>query len=408
MSSFTSFDDVLGYVYKFGGDQKISNSEALVLSALYGSHEVGLQTGVLNLNDYFSLVNSEPKDPRALETVLEQSGGFVLSSPVYFGDRSSLVADLIKFFRDIDPGRGLPLDGKAVGVVSVGAKRNGGQETTNIYALYDCMNLGACVVGNGPPTSQYGGTGWAGKIGTIIDDNFGLNTSKGTGRRVALLSRVLNIPIKSGPVRILFVVTRNDMRGNFISKIKDLPFSNDVELDVLDLSNLTIKRCLACPICPSGNLDKLYTCVIPPGSQAGEKDDMEYIHKRLIKNDCIVLAHYSGEDAGPDKFQVFMERTRFIRRNDFELADRAFSAFIETSNPDDIHSLRFMTSFIRHNLFIIGPFYKLLRSPGTNAFFENVPSVTFVKRIEGFAKKSRQARETRVNEFDSKYEPIGY
>jgi multimeric flavodoxin WrbA len=408
MGSFLSYDDVLEFIYKLGGDQKISNSEALVLAAMYGAREVGLKTGILRLNDHLSLVGSEPKDPESLKNVMEHSTGFVMSSPVYFGDRSSLIADLIKFVREVDPRTKLSLDNKAVGMVSVGAKRNGGQETTNIYALYDCMNLGACIVGNGPPTSQYGGTGWGGKIGTIIDDNFGLNTSKGTGRRVALLSTVLNMPLKSSPIRILFVVTRADTRGKFIGKIKSLSFSNDVEVDVLDLSNLTIKRCLACPICPAGDLDKLYTCVIPPSSQAGEKDDMELIHSRLIKADCIILSHYSGADAGPDKFQVFMERTRFVRRNDFELGDRAFSAFIATSNLDDIYSLRFMTSFLRHNLFIIGPFYRLLQDPQANVSFENFSSVTFTRRVEEFTKKSRLAREARVNKFHSNYEPIGY
>lgn len=408
MKSFTSFDDVLAYIYKLGGDHKISNSEALLLSALYASHEAGLRTKCLRLNDHFSPLNSVPKDPEMLKSVLEQTSGFLLSTPVYFGDRSSLTADLIKFFRDAESHRCLPLDGKAVGVVSVGAKRNGGQETTNIYALYDCMNLGACIVGNGPPISQYGGTGWGGNIGAIIDDNFGLNTSKGTGRRVGLLSKVLSLPETATSVRILFVVTRADIQRHFVEKIKELPFSEDVDVDVLDLSNLNIKRCRACPICPQGNLEREYTCVISPESSGGEKDDMHLVHSRLIKADGIVLAHYAGENAGPDRFQTFMERTRFMRRHDFELTDRAFSVFTETASLHDIYSLRFMTSFLRQNLFIIGPFYIRLQGTDPNTFIESIPVAAFAERIEMFTKKTRLARKNMMNTFASAYEPIGY
>lgn len=408
MSSFSSFDDVLGYIYKLGGDQKISNSEALLLSAMYAAHEAGLHTKFLRLNDHFSLINSDPKDPEMLKSVLAQTNGFLLSTPVYFGDRSSFTADFIRFLQDTEQETRLPLDGKAVGVVSVGAKRNGGQETTNIYALYDCMNLGACIVGNGPPISQYGGTGWGGNIGAIIDDNFGLNTSKGTGRRVGLLSKVLSLPEAVTRVRILFVVTRADTRGNFIRQIKELPFSEDVQVDILDLSDLNIKRCRACPICPRGNLEKEYTCVIPPESSKGEKDDMQHVHSRLVQADGIVLAHYAGKNAGPDKFQIFMERTRFIRRHDFELADRAFAVFTQTNSLNDIYSLRFMTSFLRQNLFIIGPFYKRLQGADSNTFIESIPVTTFAERIEGFTKKTRLARKNMINTFASSYEPIGY
>jgi len=408
LASFSSFDDVLELIYKLGGDHKISNSEALLLAAMCGSHEMGLRTKFLRLNDHFSLFDSRPYDPDALNAVLEETNGFLLSSPVYFGDRSSLIADLIKFFQNSKDERRLPLDGKAIGTVSVGAKRNGGQETTNIYALYDCLDLGACVVGNGPPTSQHGGTGWAGNIGAIIDDNFGLGTSKGTGRRVGLLSKVLNLPNDSAPVRILFLVTQADNRGNFIEKIRNLPFSGDVETDILDLTDMNIKRCLACPICPQGNLNQEYTCVIPPESGKGEKDDMQLIHSHLIKADCIVLAHYSGVDAGPGRFQTFMERTRFMRRNNFELADRMFSVFTETDSLTDIHPLRFMTSFLRHNLFIVGPFYRAFQKLGGDFVHENMLAQTFAERIEAVTRKSRWAKEIRLNKFGSTYEPVGY
>lgn len=408
VDSFGSYDDLLEFIYKRGGDHRISNSEALLLAALYGAKESGSDTQILGLNTHFDLIHSEPVYPEVLQTFFEQSRGLVLSSPVYFGDRSSLVADLIKFYQNRNRDHMLPLDGKAVGSISVGAKRNGGQETTNIYGLYDCLNLGACVVGNGPPTSQYGGTGWGGGLGAIIDDNFGLNTSKGTGHRVALLSKVLSFQTDTMPIKILFVVTRADTHGRFIEGIKSLPFTSDVAIDILDLSPLKIKRCLACPICPNGNLDQAYTCVIPPLSKKEKGDDMATIHERLLSADGIVIAHYSGADAGPDRFQVFMERTRFIRRHDFELADRAFCAYTVTDDLTNIYPLRFMTSFLRHNLFIVGPFYTRLQDANRDIAAENISESDFAKRFENAAKKSKIGIRSQISDVKSVYEPIGY
>lgn len=404
----SSFDDITEYIYKRGGDQKMSNSEALLLASVYGAKEFDVKYSFLNLGDYFSPLSGSPTSTSLLSEEFGRCSGLILSSPVYFGDRSSFIADFIQYFKEDRKHIGLGFDGRSVGVVSVGAKRNGGQETTNIYALADCLDMGACVVGNGPPTSQYGGTGWGGALGGIIDDHFGLSTAKGTGQRVGLLSKVLSLQATKRKIRVLVIITRNDSEGHLLQTISNLQFSDNVELEILDISRSRIKRCLACRICPNVNSAAKYKCAIPAGSELEDSDDMHKIHGHLVNSDGLIIAQYHGKDAGPDNFQVFMERTRFVRRNDFELADRAFSSLTLTDSLTDIFPLRAMTSFLRHNMFIVGPFYRGLHGNNGKIVLDNISLNTFIERFENITKKTRHARDIGLNVADSKYEAIGY
>ncbi len=89
----------------------------------------------------------------------------IVSSPVYFGDRGSLVQSLFEFIES-DPLLRQDMAGKIYGGLAVGAKRNGGQETTLIYQMLDMLDMGLLAVGNGhETTAQYGGTAKAGDVG---------------------------------------------------------------------------------------------------------------------------------------------------------------------------------------------------------------------------------------------------
>ena len=58
----------------------------------------------------------------------------------------------------------------------------------------DMLNLGLLTVGNdSETTSQYGGTGLAGDIGTMPQDDYGLETAMGTGRRIARMIKMIHI-----------------------------------------------------------------------------------------------------------------------------------------------------------------------------------------------------------------------
>lgn len=376
-------DEITRTIYDLGNNKKICNSEALLMSAMYGVTEEKVGFDIVHLNK-----------TRCDEIDIDKYKGLIVASPVYFGDRSSLAENFINTFQQKS---NHSFSNKVVGVVSSGAKRNGGQETTIVYMLSDFLNRGAIIVGNGPPTAQYGGTGWGGNIGSIIDDDFGLKTSKGTGYQVAKLVKTISTSDISldNQIRILFLITKNSKDKVYANIIKHLPFSNSVNLDICDITESKIKSCLACPICPNGNIDEKYTCII-------QNDDIAEIHNRITSADCIVISSYDGSSLQTkDVFQSFIERTRFIRRNHFELSNKLFSYFGYTKSILDIKPFRIMSSFLRHNMFSIGPYYVRLSDK-----FETIKKQDYTKRLEKMTVLSKTYRS--INNIDNEYTPVGY
>ena len=110
--------------------------------------------------------------------------------------------------------KSVDISGKVGGVVSVGAKRNGGQETCNIFTMYDLLRMRCAVVGNGPKTSQYGGTVWAGDKGTIREDNYGIESCIATGMNVSRTAELVNPGGEvSGSLNISFIAPRMNVQS---------------------------------------------------------------------------------------------------------------------------------------------------------------------------------------------------
>jgi len=357
LSDIVTSKNIMDTIYDIGYEGNVSNSEALLLSAMWGAANEGAEVELIY-----------PGDP------IPKFDGVVLSTPVYFGDRSSILHD---FINNVD------LKDKAVGVVSVGAKRNGGQETTNIYALYDCLDKGAVITGNGPPTAQYGGTGWAGNKTAIVNDDFGIKTSYGTGRQVAKLSEILKAAESDKTPNIMFVVVTKELVD--MKLIESFKGSN---VEVVDITSNYIRRCVACPICPNGDLKKDYKCIIT-------NDDMAKVHGPLLHADCIIFVSGTNDT----NFQVFMERCRFIRRDHFELSERMYSSVSKTTSVTDILPLRIMTNMLRQNMFGL-PFFKEYKG------HRNITIPTYVKMIEKYTKKSITVRQASGTDF--KYTAVGY
>lgn len=353
-------DDIFNAVHEIGYEGKVSNSEALLLAAMWGAKKEHVDVELIYPG----------------QTVPDDFDGVVFASPVYFGDRSSHLHDRI---------RAMDLKDKAVGVVSSGAKRNGGQETTNIYALYDCLTKGAVITGNGPPTAQYGGTGWAGNKTAIVNDDFGIKTSFGTGTQVAKLSKMARLVEGDEKPNILLLIMTPGVLNFPMSEFKNS------HIEILDLTPKHIKRCAACPVCPNGDLEKDYTCII-------SGDDMPEIHNYILDADCVIFVS-AMSDAPIDMYQTFMERTRFVRRNHFELAERVYSSISYTQSMTDIFPLRAMTSMLRQNMFCL-PFYRSFKG------FSNMYTTDYIKMIEKYANKSKEYR--KVSGIDSEYTAVGY
>ena len=308
-----------------------------------------------------------------LVNLVERADGLILGSPVYFGDRSSLMHSFINFAADNDL-----LNGKVVGTVSVGSKRNGGQETANVYALFENLNHGAYIVGNGPKTCQYGGTGWAGDIGDVADDNFGLETSLGTGLRVSSVAQLrkltsevtheevdnrLNEPLDIG------VIIPRDKDGLVRSTIERRLGKIDDEMfrfNVTEFSQSFIQACIGCDVCPTpAKVEEIsgdgsdYKCIIDDelDEERWADDELQDLHDDLMKNEALVIGVLDSDETGiDDVYQALLERTRYIRRDDWRLHNVPLAAYVvKPPNRSSTYPMKIMTSWMRHNTIVHEP-----------------------------------------------------
>ncbi len=185
-----------------GSPRKGSNTEIYVKKALESARSAGADTEIINL----AAADIEPcvacdickhtgecaiyDDMREINDKLREAQGMIIGSPVYFGN----VTSQLKMF--MDRSRPLRIDfklkDKVAGAISVGASRNGGQETT-ITAIHQFFFIqDMVIVGDGAPLGHYGGAGVGGGAGDASEDDVGLETSANLGKRVAELALKLN------------------------------------------------------------------------------------------------------------------------------------------------------------------------------------------------------------------------
>ena len=350
------FDELYTRFKKSGGDRGLSNSESAVVAALWGAIQRGCDIDHVSLSRYFSSTG-ETKNLEELRAAILNADGLILGGPVYFGDRGSLASDFIDFLGS-DAELRAHLRSKIYGGVAVGAKRNGGQETNLIYQLNDMTNLGMLGVGNdSETTSQYGGTGVAGDVGTFHADGYGLDTCIGTGRRVGGVTHALasagglrlSTPLRVD-VWLLQDSTSPRFRDYLESITAQLPedVQQAVEFNLKDFSTEYIRRCIACDICPTeiGEADQ-YRCII-----SAKKDLFQRQHVELIGPDAILYAAYSPRDRSDiqSQYQKFVERTRYWRRDNYLVGDRLTAPFVisEVGANQNLH-LRMLTSGVRHH-----------------------------------------------------------
>ena len=110
--------------------------------------------------------------------------GWIIGSPVYFANMSSLckafLERLILFRKEYK------LRNKVVGVLAVGAARNGGQELTITSIQHALFGQEMIVVGESRPSSHFGPGVWNKKdFAKITDDEVGMSAVRNLGRRVA-------------------------------------------------------------------------------------------------------------------------------------------------------------------------------------------------------------------------------
>ena len=351
------FDQIYRNLQKSGNLKGLSNSEISLAAGLWGAISEGADIDHIPLPDHFP-ANGIAKDLDKLKAALLRADGIMLSTPVYFGDRGSLTQQFIEFIRT-DEALCEQLDGKLYAGLAVGAKRNGGQETTLIYALKDMLNIGYLGVGNdSETTSQYGGTTHAGDVGTAPKDKYGMDTCIGTGRRIASVAMKLaasNEADLSGPLQADYWVLQ-DRDGYASELLRTLMPNNSAEVTArqIDLLGNAIRPCIACDICPTHiGPDEEYRCIIKR-----REDGVAQIHDELLDADAIIPTLYSPVQRKglQSTYQQFMERTRYLRRGDYVFTDRLAAPliFAEIGSNDSL-DVRVMTSMIRHHTVLTRP-----------------------------------------------------
>lgn len=363
--------------------QALTNTEIAAGAALVGAKLEGAEVSffplarlfrrrensILDLNaadiglhdDIFSIdfLNVVPEAKDKLTRLVNDCGGLLLSTPTYFGDRSSVSNKFLQI-----AGHEHLLKNKVVGSLSAGAKRNGGQETANLLQLNEARNLGAYIVGNGPKSCQYGGTVVAGDIGSCVQDRWGLETCFGAGRRVAQVARILESPAdeRGGRNHIVILVMMDTPQRTLASAVEHLAAENaktsGTKFTVVELLKGDVERCLACSICPTTEVlddSNRYACIIKT-----KRDTMASIRETLISAHGLVMAGLNLKDMSnvQHRYQAFTERTRFIRRNDLELTNVPVTSFhIDDAGAlsNELFHLKVMTSYMRHNTIVCHP-----------------------------------------------------
>lgn len=110
-------------------------------------------------------------------------GGIIIGSPVYFRIMSSLCSAFIERLSALRSPE-LVLANKPVGVLSVGAYRNGGQELV-IQQIQTAMLCHEVMIVGGKPGAHQGATLWNAYKDDISKDEFGMESAKKLGIRVA-------------------------------------------------------------------------------------------------------------------------------------------------------------------------------------------------------------------------------
>ncbi len=111
----------------------------------------------------------------------------IIGTPVYFGTMTAqckaLIDRCVMFRRN-----GWLFRNRVGGVLAVGGVRNGGQELAiqAVQAAMLCHDM--ICVSDGQPTAHFGATVFSGVEGGVERDDFGLQTARHLGRRVAQLA----------------------------------------------------------------------------------------------------------------------------------------------------------------------------------------------------------------------------
>lgn len=343
-----------------------ANSDIALAIALYSAHEHGADIDFLSIKSLFSNIDQPQQGFEGLidhtqvvtERVddmlerLQAADGVIFSTPVYFGDRSSIANKFMQI-----TSRTKALENKVFGAIAVGAKRNGGQETTCIYSLIEGLAQNCFGVGNGPNTAQYGGTVVACDPRDALNDNAGLTRCYELGRKATQTAKIVSAGMEASEfsklkAKVLMTMDSPDKRfRGYVERLFEPALDKDeIDLEIVDLIDYPIARCIACNSCPAGGKSQSYDklkCVFH-----NEKDCLFEVFPIMADADVLFIAGVNTNEDIVYRYQAFTERTRCIRRDNYKLSNMPMAGILindPSASNSTLHNMKVITSYIRHN-----------------------------------------------------------
>ncbi len=405
LSSNLNFEEKYKKLKKYKGNRGLSNSEAAIVYALWSAYQQKrVQIEYLSLSSIFE--NETPEKLNLFKKRFLKCDALLVSGPVYFGDRGSLTQRMIEFINTdiecIKHAKKILYSGLAVG-----AKRNGGQETTLIFQMLDFLNLGSKVVGNGyDTTAQYGGTLVSGDIGKLQEDSYGIKTALSTGKNLATMLKNTSFnkkaKLKNKKIHFCNIFILQDNENEECTNIvKGLVKNNQnkyFKFRIFPVYKESVHKCIACDLCPiTEGHSKDYRCIIN-----NKEDFFKEKHNEIIDCDSFIFAAYSGTNFINIKsnYQQFIERTRYLRRDNYIFGNKLTTSLIisEMNSNRNLH-IRIITSMVRHLNILHKPIHVFKHG---NAYmnFDNV-----IKQFKNFCSDAQRVKKNMENKI---YKPVGY
>ncbi|MCW5589272.1 MAG: flavodoxin family protein [Legionellales bacterium] len=407
-----AFDKIYDNLRRSRNDRGLSNSEIGLAAALWAAYHHGMDITHLGLSRYFPDVG-EPRHLDELREFILTADALILSGPVYFGDRGSLIGSFIRFLQTDETCKN-HLKNKIYAGIAVGAKRNGGQETTLIYQLYDMTQLGMLAVGNdSDTTAQYGGTIQAGDVGFASRDMYGIDTALGVGRRVADVLTLQNLPTPPHSLpkktKIALWLLEDDIKqqGDTLTQQLIQEFTQDDQIEFVyhNFTQANIRRCIACDLCPTEFAEKEnYRCIIQT-----KHDLFTQMHSEIVNVDAIILVAFcpKNQNERVTTYQKFIERTRYLRRDNYVFDNLLATALvIEELGGSRGLQIRMLTSLLRHHTIL----HDVLRAYSHEGqLFRWNELIDSAKNFAAQAKILTAKRETQEQSHRNVYyNPVGY
>lgn len=146
---------------------------------------------------------------------------------------------------------------------------------------------------------------------------------------------------------------KNSNSGNLLRKSYEsanAKLNGDIEFELIELRTLSFKHCLACGVCgKTKDTGEYIPCV--------QKDDMQQVLEKMCQADaiCVATPVYFGMPS--DLFSKFIMRTRVLRHQDFQLANKPVGIMAIAGRRSGGAETTIISSwlpFIRHGCLIVG------------------------------------------------------